>query len=262
MITPYKQHVIDWKECRRCALCETRTRTVLCRGNVPAQVVFIGEAPGASEDVKGTPFFGPAGHLLNHIIERAGLVETPTCITNLLGCIPKPVPPTVVNKRHGICDMMIDRSHNLWGNPFVLGKDGNRRQVIDLYREWVLGQPKVLEKLPTLSGLRLGCHCKPLACHGDVLVELFKRFVPPDKTGEPPEFAVRACAPRVHEVLKLCKPELVVLVGKHAEKYAPKGDWKTASIMHPAAILRMDVSQKGLAIQRTVVTLADAVEDL
>jgi hypothetical protein len=59
-----------------------------------------------------------------------------------------------------------------WGNPFVIGRDGDRQQVIDKYRAWIVQQPELMALLPQLKGKVLGCWCAPAACHGDVLVEL------------------------------------------------------------------------------------------
>lgn len=59
-----------------------------------------------------------------------------------------------------------------WGNPFVVGKDGTREEVVEKYREWILKQPELLNSLNELKGKVLGCWCAPRACHGDVLVEL------------------------------------------------------------------------------------------
>ena len=61
---------------------------------------------------------------------------------------------------------------SIWGNPFVIGKDGTRDEVMIKYRAWLLGNPELLKKLPELKGKVLGCWCAPLACHGDVLSEL------------------------------------------------------------------------------------------
>lgn len=66
---------------------------MLARGNVPADILFIGEAPGQSEDVLGQPFVGPAGKLLDRQIAEAfgncpGL-DLRLCFTNLVCCIPK-----------------------------------------------------------------------------------------------------------------------------------------------------------------------------
>ena len=61
-----------------------------------------------------------------------------------------------------------------WGNPFQIGVDGNREQVIEKYRKWIKRQPHLLEQLQELNGKRLGCWCFPKKCHGDVLVELIE----------------------------------------------------------------------------------------
>ncbi len=194
-MTPYKKHKSKWSGCVRCCLHRNRTCVVLARGKVPCDVLLIGEAPGVSEDVFGKPFFGPAGKLLDRIIEAAIGEQCDYALTNLVACIP-------------------------------IGGDGNKAQ-------------------------------------------------------EPSKEAIEACAPRLVEFVRLCKPKLIVLVGRLTEKHIsgeaqfrldgkPEGvEWlsgdnymRFASIIHPAAILRMDISQRGLAIRRSVVILEDAVEDL
>lgn len=62
-----------------------------------------------------------------------------------------------------------------WGNPFRIGRDGSRKDVIELYRQWALNNPVLLNSLHELRGKTLGCWCKPLPCHGDVLVELVEQ---------------------------------------------------------------------------------------
>jgi hypothetical protein len=59
-----------------------------------------------------------------------------------------------------------------WGNPFVIGRDGTRNEVIAKYRAWIVSQPELMNALDELRGHDLVCWCAPLACHGDVLVEL------------------------------------------------------------------------------------------
>lgn len=88
-MTPYQKHKADWKDCTRCPLCEGRSSVVLKRGTIPCAVLFVGEAPGASEDVLGEAFVGPAGHLLDDAINRAcDGREITRAFTNLVGCIP------------------------------------------------------------------------------------------------------------------------------------------------------------------------------
>ena len=82
---------------------------------------------------------------------------------------------TVVNVREDDWDVFIGRGGQ-WGNPFRIGRDGTREDVINKYREWILNQPKLLSQLSILKDKTLGCHCKPLACHGDVLVQLVEAF--------------------------------------------------------------------------------------
>jgi hypothetical protein len=79
----------------------------------------------------------------------------------------------VVNSKTAEYDVYIGRSSK-WGNPFMISMHGTRSQVIDKYRSWIKKQPKLLESLDELDGKVLGCHCKPEACHGDVLVDLLR----------------------------------------------------------------------------------------
>ena len=62
-----------------------------------------------------------------------------------------------------------------WGNPFFIGRDGSRAEVIAKYRDWILTQPHLIAALGELEGRDLICWCAPLRCHGDVLVELANR---------------------------------------------------------------------------------------
>jgi len=79
----------------------------------------------------------------------------------------------VVHCKKEAYDVYIGRP-SVWGNPFHVGEDGTREEVIEKYREWVQEQPYLMDKLHTLRGKTLGCWCKPKACHGDVLVELIE----------------------------------------------------------------------------------------
>lgn len=59
-----------------------------------------------------------------------------------------------------------------WGNPFVIGRHGNRAEVIDRYRTYLSLRPELMDSLGELRGRQLACHCAPKPCHGDVLAEL------------------------------------------------------------------------------------------
>lgn len=193
MASLFQQHVERWKDCRECNLCERRKHVVLLRGQIPADVLFIGEAPGQSEDVLGLPFIGPAGKLLDDIIadavSRSELQAAPRMAwTNLVACIPK-------------------------------GDDDR-------------------------------------------------------KTEEPPEESIKACESRLIEIVQICRPRIIVNVGKLSKYYvcgqAMFGDcsWldgkfmRFCEITHPAAILRADVTQQGLMIQRCRAYLVDAFDEL
>lgn len=83
----------SWLSCERCAIGRYAFKHVLGRGIYPCDLLFIGEAPGKSENVLGQAFIGPAGKMLDKIIraarERAQLRKKPNCfITNLLACRP------------------------------------------------------------------------------------------------------------------------------------------------------------------------------
>lgn len=76
------------EECSRCELSRTRTHVVPGAGNPHAKVVFIGEAPGRNEDLRGEPFVGSAGRLLDQMLERIGLAREDIYIANILKCRP------------------------------------------------------------------------------------------------------------------------------------------------------------------------------
>jgi uracil-DNA glycosylase family 4 len=179
-LSPWKKHVAKWSECDRCSLSFSRTNVVLARGKLPCDVLFIGEGPGESEDILGEAFIGPAGKLLDEIIEHAGGTELRIAFTNLVGCIPR-------------------------------GDDGS-------------------------------------------------------KTQDPPKEAISACAPRLSEFVILAKPKLIVRTGKLATKHLKDKFPKilAVDIFHPGSMLegRMDISQRGLALQRTVVILEDAFNEI
>lgn len=204
-MTPWQKHVERWRGgCGSCLCGEPGVRVILGRGQVPAEIVFVGEAPGVSENAQGKPLIGPAGKLLDAIIEKA-------------------VPAHV-----------------------EIGEDGNTEHVIYDFRM-------------AFTNL-VGC---------------FPKDAKQTENHAPPESAIKTCGARLIEFLSLCKPRLVVCVGALSEKWVPvicnkkttggstvASNFKTVAITHPASILRMPDMQQGLAIQRAVVVLANAVADL
>lgn len=177
-MSAWTDHVARWRDCQACPLGKQRNRIVLARGTLPADVVFVGEAPGASEDATGLPFYGPAGYLLDQIIERALPPTVSYVLTNLVACFPR------------------------------LAKEA-----------------------------------------GD---------------NEPERSEILACRPRLVEFIDIARPKLVVRVGSLAAEYTSRADdgMRYADIVHPAAILRMPLAKKNMALQRAVVILRNVVEDM
>lgn len=185
MVEMYKQkinwnhHKKVWSNCTECNYCEQAKQVVLLRGSIPSDVMFVGEAPGHSENSLGQPFIGPAGQLLQTMLDEY-LDNTKYCLTNLIGCIP-------------------------------LSEEGK-------------------------------------------------------KLREPENHAIKSCSPRIVDLFQLVKPKVVVTVGKLATKWIPKilqdFEFYMEEIIHPAVILRLDASQKGLAIRQTELVLEDVVDYL
>lgn len=81
---------------------------------------------------------------------------------------------TVVHCKKKPYDVYIGRP-GFWGNPFKIGKDGDRAEVLRKYEHWLLHSDEASEQRANIKSLRgktLGCWCAPKACHGDVLARL------------------------------------------------------------------------------------------
>ena len=76
------------KSCEKCELCKTRTNVVFGTGNREADLMFIGEAPGESEDLSGIPFVGRAGKLFDKYLQAVGIDRESVYIANMLKCRP------------------------------------------------------------------------------------------------------------------------------------------------------------------------------
>lgn len=76
------------RNCTRCALSDSRTQVVFGAGNADAELMLVGEAPGAEEDRQGLPFVGRSGALLTQLLEDAGLSRGEVFIANTLKCRP------------------------------------------------------------------------------------------------------------------------------------------------------------------------------
>lgn len=87
--------MLDWDElekscytCKKCGLCQTRTNVVFGVGLKNADILFVGEGPGEQEDLKGEPFVGAAGHLLDDMLSIIDLNRQNCYIANIIKCRP------------------------------------------------------------------------------------------------------------------------------------------------------------------------------
>lgn len=186
-IKTWKDYKARWGKGCGSVDCKRASHVVLARGKIPCDVLFIGEAPGVSEDTLGVPFVGQAGKLLDQIIARAieDIEPAPRiALTNLVGCIP------------------LDEESR--------------------------------------------------------------------KTMEPDADTIAQCSQRLQDFVNLSSPRMIVLVGRLAEDWLDPRyktevkfpDVPVIKIIHPAAILRMNVATQGLSVQRCIVDLNSAMMDL
>jgi RNA recognition motif-containing protein len=78
----------------------------------------------------------------------------------------------VVHCKKSNYDVYIGRP-SIWGNPFVIGRDGDKADRIRKYRAWIMSQPELIDRAKKeLRGRTIACWCKPEACHGDILAEI------------------------------------------------------------------------------------------
>ena len=88
MYDNWEQLEEEAKQCKKCKLCQNRNSVVFGTGNKNADLMFIGEGPGADEDLQGIPFVGKAGKLMNMAFEAIGLNRNDVYIANIVKCRP------------------------------------------------------------------------------------------------------------------------------------------------------------------------------
>lgn len=115
--------------CRECALCQTRHSVVFGVGNPCAEIMLVGEGPGANEDAQGVPFVGRAGQLLDDMLAIIGLDRTKVYIANVVKCRP-PENRDPLNVEQDAC-------------------------IGYLHRQIALVQPKILVCLGRIAAMRL-----------------------------------------------------------------------------------------------------------
>lgn len=88
MVNSFEELEEEIKGCSKCKLCNNRNNIVLGCGNKNAKVMFIGEGPGADEDIQGEPFVGKAGKLMNQAFKGVGIKREDVYICNVVKCRP------------------------------------------------------------------------------------------------------------------------------------------------------------------------------
>lgn len=133
--------------CPLCRLATTRNKAVPGTGSIDTEIVFIGEAPGQTEDKTGHPFVGRSGDYLNKMLQTIGLSREAVFITNVVKCRPPenrdPLPDEIT-----ICKPYIDNQIELI-DPLVictLGRFSMARYFPDAKITKIHGQPKIEER--------------------------------------------------------------------------------------------------------------------
>lgn len=76
------------EQCTRCPLCRTRNRSVMGKGDLHSEILFIAEAPGRNEDDAGIPFVGKSGELFDRMLDKIGMCREEIYLTNIVKCHP------------------------------------------------------------------------------------------------------------------------------------------------------------------------------
>ena len=140
--------------CEKCSLCQSRTQTVFGVGNPQADLMIIGEAPGADEDKQGEPFVGAAGKLLDNMLKAIGLNRQKVFIANILKCRP-PSNRNPSNEEAMACEAYLLRQIDLIQPKIILSVGGVSAKNL-LKTEEAVGrlrqqkQQMVKRKLPVL----------------------------------------------------------------------------------------------------------------
>ena len=141
--------------CRRCGLCEGRANVVGPSGDLSAPLVFVGEAPGATEDRTGKPFVGKAGKMLDKLLAENGLPRERIMITNAVKCRPpnnrrptreevEACRPYLVEDLHGrglVVALGLTASEGLLGRKVSLKVDANKVVQVQLGGETISVMP-------------------------------------------------------------------------------------------------------------------------
>lgn len=142
------------KNCTKCKLCQTRKNTVFGQGNSNAKIMFVGEGPGADEDLQGLPFVGKAGKLMNQAFLGVGIKRENVYIANIVKCRP-PQNRTPESDEIEACveylkkQIMIIKPDKvvLLGNVALKTVFGNEYNITSVRGKWI--EKKEIKYMPT-----------------------------------------------------------------------------------------------------------------
>jgi len=173
------------KGCKRCELWKTRTNPVAGEGSLTAKVMFVGEAPGYYEDLKGRPFVGKAGKVLDELLWSVGLGRSDVYIANVLKCRPpENRNPTTIEIR--ACTPYLDKQMEII-EPAVIATLGNF-SLGYIFDKFGLRKDKISKlhgkvfKISTIAGIKkvVALYHPAVATYNpgmkEVLVEDFKEL--------------------------------------------------------------------------------------
>ncbi|MDQ1709091.1 MAG: uracil-DNA glycosylase [Frankiaceae bacterium] len=161
----------DWRqlrdlnvECTACALAVGRTQVVFAAGDAPADVMFVGEAPGMNEDLQGVPFVGRSGQLLDQLLGAAGIDRDQVVIANVVKCRPPdnrdPLPEEVetcrwwLRRQVHLVDPAVICTLGSFATRWALGKDA--RITRDRGRRFTVSGRTVVPTFHPAAALRSG----------------------------------------------------------------------------------------------------------
>ena len=141
------------KQCRKCRLCETRKNVVFGVGNREADIMFIGEGPGADEDAQGEPFVGKAGKLMNMAFDMLGVKREEVYIANIVKCRP----PNNRNPQDDEAENCLDylRNQVILVKPKIIVLLGSVALKNVLGKEYGKLIPKIREEISKLNQMDL-----------------------------------------------------------------------------------------------------------
>lgn len=212
-LTKFQRHCEEWKDGCGSHICSSPgTNRVFFRGVIPCDMLFIGEAPGESENVLRSPFMGPAGKLLDIWIEDS------------------------------------------------IGEENEARKKEAEERLQPLDWKKITYGMTNLVG------CIPREADGG-------------KSEAPDKATIKLCSSRLINLVRICQPRVIILVGTLAKKHVigqaqfciededdqppwiPDGQFlEFADIDHPAFILRQNIAQRGLSMQRATIIIRNMIK--